>query len=170
MYSQLTAPPDQPCGSLGPLCTFRECSPQLQTSPFLKGVGAPVLCLPSSFSVIHAPAWEHPVNSQAKNHGSLHAAPCTVAPLPACMLLRVSNAERNNTLWLANNFNFKPLIFEEISYCEGLFNMSLKCLSNLTVNHSFQSSQEPIYFLLLLGNCFHKVLWIYTRNFWKDSL
>lgn len=83
---------------------------------------------------------------------------CTAAPLAAGRLLAVSNGDtrQNYTLSLANNFNFKPLIFEDISYSEGLYIMSLKCLSNLAVIHSVRSSQEPIYFPLLLGNCFHK--------------
>lgn len=121
-------------------------------------MGAPALCLSPPL-----PATLHQLEStlliaHAKKPGSLHAAPCTAAPLTACRLLVVSNGDtrQNYTLSLANNFIFKPLIFEDISYYEGLYIISLKYLSNLTVNHSVWSSQEPIYFLLLLGNCFHK--------------
>lgn len=157
MYSQLTVPSDQPCGSLlkSP-SPFRECFPQLQTSPSLKDVGAPALCLSSPLPAIHAPAWEHPVDFIGKKSWVFACCTLTVAPLTACRLLVVSNAEQHNTVSLANNFNFKPLISEGISYSEGLYNMSLKCLSSLTVNHSVQSSLEQIYFLLLLSNCFHK--------------
>lgn len=59
---------------------------------------------------------------------------------PACSLLAVSNGEQNSTLSLANNFSFKPLIFEDISYSEGLYNTSLKCLSNLTVKQRSEFS------------------------------
>lgn len=63
-----------------------------------------------------------------------HAAPCTAAPLTAPRLLVVSSGEQNNTLSSANNYNIKFFLFEDISHSEELYNMSLKCLSNLTVD------------------------------------
>lgn len=132
-----------------PSFSFREHSPQLQTSPSLKDVGVPALCLSPSLPAIHAPAWEHPVDFTGKKAwGS------------ACCTLHVAYLQcpmENKTVL----FHYLIILVLNPWYLRifpTLRDSATRVLSvwATLLWNSVQSSQEPIYFLLLLGNCFHK--------------